>query len=162
MKKLFLLFTVVAATILSCSKDDNPTSTGEKKMSLKVTYIGNTANFIETISVQVAGENVESTNVSGLQWDNEQIVRGRTAVIYPRSGSIQSSTVNLETSTPIMAMTVAALYSKVKEDTDGPLGVIFEWYVDGKLVKTDDVAFYGDTAQEAYNVTVGSSGETLR
>lgn len=145
MKKSFkLLFSAAMAVILlgSCSKDDgddNP-NYSEKNVSIVLSYGGDHEGFEETLGLQITGNDVSTTNVEGVDWD-ETLRPDKLGSQFTRSGNV-SGTVSLHTTKPISSCTLITSYKPVEgEEIEEPITVNIQYYVEDDLVETDNFTF---------------------
>lgn len=122
--------------LFGCSSDDEnvePTvSEGIVKIEVITSAVDN--NFEETLNIQVVGNSIEKTTVSGAIWDEVQQPHNSTKWFFVQQ-DIKNTAV-YETSNKVTSVTYASVINP-KEDVSVPLQATINFYLDGNLKKTE-------------------------
>lgn len=135
MKKVLLL--LVAVTLFfSCSNDDDGKQ--DKSGIVRLEVINSVANgFNENTSIEItsASSNTESINVTGTVWDD--VSSFPYSKVFSKNGNIAMG-YDFKTTQEVLTFTYSTMITKT-EISDIPLITTLNFYIDGKLVKTEVV-----------------------
>jgi len=143
---LILMFPFV---ISSCSKsDDDERAQDVKEAIIKVEVTNNqTSNFEEVLTIQVVGNSMSTTGVTGAGWDEVQTPQVNTKW-FMKQGNVQPALV-YQTTNKVVSLTYSAVISS-KQATTTPLITTLKFYADDKLIKTETVT----TLDKISNVSI--------
>jgi hypothetical protein len=142
---LILMFPFVLS---SCSKSDDEKPQNAKEAVIKVEVTNNqSSNFSEFLNIQVVSNNIGSTDVTGVTWDDKQSPSANTKW-FVKQGDIKP-TIVYQTTNKVTSLTYAVVITS-KLATTTPLITTFKFYADDKLIKTETAT----TLDKATNVTI--------
>lgn len=131
------VYALILPLLFSCSSDDDNNvepnvSEGIVKIEVSTTAVDN--NFEEALNIQVVGNAIDKTTVSGATWDEVQQPHNTTKWFFVQHDV--KNTAVYETSNKVTSVTYASVISP-KEDVTTPLQATVKFYVDGKLKHTE-------------------------
>lgn len=143
------LLLAIPFLIASCGKDDNPEpDNGNKAAIIKVEVTNdNFSNYEENINIQVVGDKMKATSITGADWDLIEEPHNTTKW-FMKEQAVKPSVI-YQTTEKVIALTYAALINS-KEDGQLPLNTEIKIYADGKLVKTETFT----TGNELKDITI--------
>lgn len=149
----FLCFSVLA--FVGCEKKeledteddisiDTPPPVEEHKelsMYARVTHTGDAKDFNLDLNVEIAGKDAHNTTISGRSWAASE-KRSDISILYHWYGKFDNEPIILRPSKKVGYLSVATAYG-VEKYTEEVMHVKVEFFVEGKLVKTDQFSFVG-------------------
>ena len=137
--------------ITSCSKNDDKPSKG-KEAIVKVEVTNNqTSNFEEALNIQVVGENMSKTEVTGAVWDEVENPQPNTKWFMKQGDT--KPTIVYQTTDKVVSLTYASIINS-KQSTTTPLITTLKFFVDNKLVKTETVTTLDQISQVSIPIVV--------
>ena len=134
MKKI-LCSLVLAITLIGCSSDDATEETVMKGIVKVEMTTDNTENvFDETLTLQVVGDNMAATNVTGVEWQEVEQPHSTTKWFITQQDLPTSRT--YETTMPVTSVTYSALLFP-KSETATPVNGTLKFYLNGQLKRTE-------------------------
>jgi hypothetical protein len=130
---LMLLFLFV----VSCSKSDNDQPDKLNEAIIKVEVTNNqSSNFEEILNIQIVGNNISTTEVTGTTWDDKQ-TPSANAKWFIKQGDVKP-TIVYQTTNKVTSLTYAVVITSKPAPTT-PLITTLKFYADDKLIKTETV-----------------------
>lgn len=153
MKHIFkaVLVLILPLVITSCNKsDDSPSTSKEAIIKVEVTN-NQTSNFEEVLNIQVVGENMSKTEVTGAVWDEVENPHPNTKW-FMKQGDTKPAIV-YQTTDKVVSLTYASIINS-KQSTTTPLITTLKFFVDNKLVKTETVTTLDQVSQVSIPIVV--------
>lgn len=143
------LFLAIPLLITSCGKDDTgEPDNGDKAAIIKIEVTNdNFSNYEETINIQVVGDKMKSTQVTGADWDEVEEPHATTKW-FMKQQAVKPSVI-YQTTDKVVSLTYVALINS-KEEGELPLNTEIKIYADGKLIKSETFA----TANELKEINI--------
>lgn len=134
MKKI-LFSLALAVTLIGCSSDDAPEEMVMKGIVKVEMTTDNTENvFDETLTLQVVGDNIAATNVTGVEWQEVEQPHSTTKWFIAQQELPTSRT--YETTLAVTSVTYSALIFP-KAETTTPINGTLKFYLNGQLKRTE-------------------------
>jgi len=142
---LILLFPLILS---SCSKNNDNQAQKVSQAIIKVEVTNNqTSNFEEILNIQVVGDNMPTTEVTGVTWDEKKTPSANTKS-FVKQGDVKP-TIVYQTTNKVASLTYAVVISRKLASTV-PLLTTLKFYADDKLVNTQIVT----TSDKTSNVSI--------
>lgn len=149
MKKL-LCTLILVVSLTSCSSDDQDTnSSGQNTMEgivkIEMTLDGQDASFDESLLLQVIGDNMDNTDVTGAEW--ESVERPHlTTKWFSINQTIPNSAV-YQTTNKVRSVTFVSIITPTNEAAS-PQTATLKFYVDGSLKRTEILVINSNTISQ--------------
>lgn len=155
MKNIFkaVLILVLPLVISSCSKKDDEQSK-PKEAIIKVEVSNNqTSNFEEVLNIQVVGDHISKTEVTGAIWDEVENPAPNTKWFMKQGDT--KPTIVYQTTDKVVSLTYASNINS-KQNTTTPLVTTLKFYIDNKLVKTETITTLDEISQVSIPIVVST------
>ena len=146
-----ILILILPFALSSCSKkDDEPSKPREAIVRVEVTN-NQVSNFEETINIQVVGDYMSKTEITGVVWDEVEAPYPNTKW-FMKQGDTKPTNV-YQTTDKVVSLTYATIINS-KFSTTTPLVTTLKFFVDNKLVKTETVTTLDKISQISIPIVV--------
>lgn len=153
MKNVFnaALILLLPFAISSCSKkDDEPSKPREAIVRVEVTN-NQTDNFEETLNIQVVGDYISKTEVTGAVWDEVEAPYPNTKWFMKQGDT--KPTIVYQTTDKVVSLTYATIINS-KQSTTTPLVTTLRFFIDNKLIKTETITTLDKISQVSIPIVV--------
>lgn len=154
MKSFF--FILASTFVISCSSsDDNSViQTNQGVVKIEVTTQNNT-NPNVYLNIQVVGDDILNTHLSGSNWDDVQTIDGH-AKWFLLNNDVLHNSISYETSNDVMSVTYAAVIVPDENSTNEIQGTV-KFFVNGSLQKTETFTVSNEQVNLSIPFVVGAN-----